>query len=225
VAHYHGKRIENDDHDMPPDEVTRQAKAREYAERAAARAGLMGSQLHEEARLIAAEALGGPAYDWDRLRRVPATDYAKCVRLAQKQDRRHPYPIKAFTISRKTGAVVGVIGREVVRRQPGGRTATRSRTRSRTRATASRGDPDDPSPLAPRPCLGCGESFTPKNPRQRHHDGRCRKRAFDARVHANGGVRPSTQERLRDAVVAQISRGTVSPYDGLLFVLKHVAAV
>ncbi len=51
------------------DSRSRWRAATRYAIRAASKLGFQGAQLRAEARLIRAEALGGPAYDWEAAKR------------------------------------------------------------------------------------------------------------------------------------------------------------
>jgi hypothetical protein len=89
-----------------------------------------------------------------------------------------------------------------------GRTVSRPREHraksSRTRTT-SRGDPDDPDPV-PRSCVGCGERFTPTNPRQRYHSEACGNAARQRKHKAKARASEPFVNRAPDPLLSGIPR-------------------
>lgn len=160
----------------------------------ATHAGLAGARALVEAAAIARESLGGPAYDWDRLRVLNAEELEQSRRLAERADQEHPFPIKAIRVSRQTGEIVGVLMRQVSdvvhqRRPAASRHPARRRNTANRNARARSPSGSDSEPQPPRRCPGCGEEFTPSRANQRHCQPGCRVRAHRRRTQPEQAVR------------------------------------
>lgn len=136
--------------------VSRRRVARRYGIRSAAGLGFTGDELREQARLIEAEALGGPAHHWQ-----PAIKP-----LVALPSERIPRPPMRALVVHPDGMVEALAWR--VRTVGPRRQSTTSRRRPGTRATARAGASRD-GPESDLPPVGLLRGFAAASVRLVHH--------------------------------------------------------